>query len=228
MVATVMKKVRTVLAAALLFAAILCTAVFILPVFGATSGTASEESRVTLRPVSAAAENVAMEMTEETDIADADNAADSTAAVINDYDRMLSMLNLNYCYNSAFESEASLAGCAAVSLLDFATDAEGYGICVNASLVASFAESFYGVKLDAEAICSEDAPEGYILTDASECGVFYHKAVSFTETEYGYEAVTCLTTYYGGSDITDCLVKSRFVRNSESEFGFNLVSCETL
>lgn len=206
-----MKRVRFIITAITLAAALSCTALFILPVFGRSAdGVPAEDTSGSVAETPGTA-------------GDTDgNTAEQDSL------RMLHMLNMNYCYNSAFESEKSLIGCAAVSLKDFASYDGEYGMCVNARLVESFAESFYGVKIDAEAVCGYDAPDGCVRIEAEGCETFCHTPVSFTPTDYGYEAVTCLKMYTGGSDMTDCLVKSRFVRNEASEFGFNLIFCETL
>ena len=142
--------------------------------------------------------------------------------------KLLGMLNLNHCFNSALNDEYKLAKCAAVSLIDYAQDKVGYGLCVSAYLIECFVESFYGVKIPAEQMLDEDAPSGYISLMGTEAETICHKTVTLTETEEGYEMLTCLYSYSGGEEYETCLVKSRFVKNPESEFGFNLVYCETL
>ncbi len=142
--------------------------------------------------------------------------------------RLLGMLNFNHCFNSSLNDEHKLAKCAAVSLIDYAQDKVGYGLCVSAYLIEGFVESFYGVKIPAEQMLDESAPKGYISLMGTEAETLYHKTVTLTETEEGYEMLTCLYSYSGGEEYETCLVKSRFVKNPESEFGFNLVYCETL
>lgn len=148
--------------------------------------------------------------------------------VQDDIERMMSMLSINYCYNDAFSKDESLVMCAAAALKDFAVDAEGYGICVNAALVSGFVKDFYGVSVDETVLCDTNAPTGYIMTEPYGVGSFYHTLVSATPTADGYEVVTCLKTYCGGSDMTDCLVRSNFVRNEDSQFGFVLALAEVL
>ena len=142
--------------------------------------------------------------------------------------RLLGMLNLNRCFNSALNDEQKLAKCAAVSLIDYAQDKVGYGLCVSAYLVEGFVESFYGVEIPAEQMLDEAAPNGYVSLMGTEAETLYHKTVTLTETEEGFEMLTCLYSYSGGEEYETCLVKSSFVKNPESEFGFNLVYCETL
>lgn len=142
--------------------------------------------------------------------------------------RFLGMLNLNHCFNSALSDEQKLAKCAAVSLMDYAQDKIGYGLCVSTYLIEGFVESFYGVKIPAEQMLDEAAPKGYISLMGTEAETLCHKTVTLTETEDGYEMLTCLYSYSGGEEYETCLVKSKFVKNPKSEFGFNLVYCETL
>lgn len=142
--------------------------------------------------------------------------------------RLISMLNMNYCYGKSFDSPEKMASAAAVSLIDFASDIPGYGICVNKSLISGFTESFYGVKLDCSEINTENAPEGTLATPCTEVGTQYHKTVSITETDDGYEVITQVTFYYGGDDIEVRFARSVFAENRESQFGFNIISCELI
>lgn len=148
--------------------------------------------------------------------------------VQDDINRLMSMLSINCCYNDAFSRDEALVMCAAIALKDFAVDVDGYGICVNAALVSGFAKDFYGVSFDDAVLYDADAPKGYIMIEPYGVGSFYHTLVSVTATADGYEVVTCLKTYYGGSDMTDCLVRSNFIRNESSEFGFVLALAEVL
>lgn len=142
--------------------------------------------------------------------------------------KFLGILNINYCYDFAFDEVDSMVNCAALSLYDYAYDSPGYGICVNSSLLSGFVKSLYGVEINATDFESTNAPEGYVsLIETDSCTLF-HTLVSVTETDYGYEVLTCMATYYGGSDVETCLVKSKFVKNTSSEFGFNLLYAETL
>ena len=142
--------------------------------------------------------------------------------------RFLGMLNLNYCYNNSLNNVDSLAKCAAWSLADFSQDEIGYGRCVSAYLVEGFVESFYGVDIDAEDLVDDQAPKGYISLPKMEKETGCHSIVSFEKTADGYELLTCFYGYAGGEEYDTCLVKSKFVENANSEFGFNLVFCEVL
>ena len=142
--------------------------------------------------------------------------------------KLVSMLNINYCYNSSFEDNNALAGCAAVVLHNYSIDFDGYGLCVNTLLAEGFVISFYGINADFSALDSIDAPVGYYA--APNMGLFTqeHTLISMQKTVEGYEVLTCLEMYFGGDDFETCLVKAHFVENAASEFGFNLIFAETL
>lgn len=139
--------------------------------------------------------------------------------------RLLSMLNINYCYSDAFLSDERMAVMSAITLNDYSTDIPGYGICVNKVLIDGFAKSFYGVELDLDSVKTDYAPEGFVALPCYEVGSQSHEIVSVTATENGYEVISTVTFYYSSYDIDVYSATSLFVKDSESEFGFNLKSC---
>lgn len=139
--------------------------------------------------------------------------------------RLLSMLNVNYCYADAFLSDERMAVMSAITLNDYSTDIPGYGICVNKALIGGFAKSFYGVELDLDSIKTDCAPEGFVALPCYEVGSQSHEIVSITETENGYEVISTVTFYYSSYDVDVYSAVSLFIEDSESEFGFNLKSC---
>ncbi len=140
----------------------------------------------------------------------------------------ISMLNINNCYNESLESLKAVAGCAAMTLTDYATDVDGYGICVSSCLVSGFIEHFYGVKTDFEELLSEDAPYGYVKTPESGFATTNHKLISINEHGGNYTVITCMEQYFGGDDLETNLVKSVFRVAPQSDFKFNLIYCEIL
>ena len=142
--------------------------------------------------------------------------------------RFISMLNINNAFNSTLTHGDSLAKCAAATLIDYAQDEVGYGLCVSECLVEVFVESFYGVSLEAENLYDDEAPEGFISLPQMGVDINVHSIISVDNTDSGYEVLTLMKSYDGGEEYATCLVSSLFVENCESEFGFNLVYCETL
>ncbi len=139
--------------------------------------------------------------------------------------RFVNMLNINYCYGDSFNDMQKMVDASAVTLRDYSADVLGFGLCVNDILVEGFAQSFYGVSVELDGRARNVSPKGYVLVPEVEVATQYHELVSFTETDGVFEVVTSLTFYYGGDDVETCVSVSRFVRNTESEFGFNLLSC---
>ncbi len=142
--------------------------------------------------------------------------------------RFASMLNLNQCFNTCFENEQDVAVASALALFDYSADITGYGFCVNTCLVEGFAKSFYGIELTEECLNSTVAPNGYFAIPVVENGTPLHTVVSVTKNGNVYEVFSLVTTYYGGDDNDTSFAKSTFVADVESEFGFNLTSCEIL
>lgn len=139
--------------------------------------------------------------------------------------RFVKMLNINYCYGESFGDMQKVVDASAITLRDYSADVLGYGLCVNDILVEGFAESFYGVNVEFDSRARRLSPEGYIAIPEVELATQYHELVSFTENEGVFEVITNVTFYYGGDDVETSVAVSHFVRNCDSEFGFNLLSC---
>lgn len=140
-------------------------------------------------------------------------------------ERLVAMLNMNYCYGSCFEDKNEMSVRAAIMLMDYSVEVEGYGFGVNASLVAGFMSSFYGVEVDPAEIAGF---RGYVMIPEYECGSIIHTPVSVSEKDGVITVVTCAEIYDGGESVETFLAKSRFVRNPISEFGFSLKFSELL
>lgn len=140
------------------------------------------------------------------------------------------MLDANFCYNEAVADQTALAKGAAAVLCGYASDIAGYGLCVSYDMASCLVKDMYGVTLTEWAPGLYDAPEGYIAVPADGMGMQFHRPVSlnFDEESGNYETVTCMTTYYGGDDEETCLVRSVFKPDASSQFGFVIVSSETL
>lgn len=136
------------------------------------------------------------------------------------------LLNINYCYGDSFNDMQKLVDASAITLSDYSADILGYGLCVNDILVEGFAESFYGVSVELNSRARKMSPEGYFAVPEAEVATQYHELVSFAENDGMFEVITNVTFYYGGDDIETLTAVSSFVRNSDSEFGFNLLSCD--
>ncbi len=141
--------------------------------------------------------------------------------------QFLNMLNLNFCYGDTFKSPEQIAVSSAISLRDYAVDIPGYGINVCKILTEGFIKSFYGKDLDLTNVKTEYAPEGFIALPCYEVGTQNHNIISVTETNDGeFEVVSSVTFVYGGYDTEIYTAVSHFVKNTDSEYGFNLLDCD--
>ena len=142
-------------------------------------------------------------------------------------EQFLNMLNLNFCYGDTFKSPEQIAVSSAISLRDYAVDIPGYGIDVCKILTEGFIKSFYGKDVDLTNVKTEFAPEGFIALPCYEVGTQNHSIISITETSGGeFEVVSSVTFIYGGYDTETYTAVSHFVKNTDSEYGFNLLDCD--
>lgn len=139
--------------------------------------------------------------------------------------RLASMLNLNFCYGDAFYNPERIATAITISLNDYADDLPAYGIYVNKALISGFALDFYGKEINFDQIEVEEAPEGYYPAPCFEYGTQFHKIKTITEIENGYEVISTVSFYYGGSDLEQYTAISTFENAPNSPFSFNLTSC---
>lgn len=141
-------------------------------------------------------------------------------------EQFLNMLNLNFCYGDNFKTIDRIAVSSAISLRDYAVDIPGYGINVSKILAEGFIKSFYGKVVDLTNVKTDFAPEGFIALPCYEVGTQDHRIISVTETVDGqFEVVSSVTFIYGGYDAETYTAVSHFVKNTDSEYGFNLLDC---
>lgn len=153
----------------------------------------------------------------------AENAAETDLKAMEE--RLVAMLNMNYCYGQGFDDANEISIRAAVALRDYAVETEDGGFGVNKSLVAGFMKSFYGVTVDP---CDIGNGQGYVMIPAVGCGEVLHTLVTITESEGEITVVTCAEIYSGGETADTFLAKSVFRRDGGSEFGYNLLFSELL
>ncbi len=141
-------------------------------------------------------------------------------------EQFLNMLNINFCYGDTFKSPEQIAVSSAISLRDYAVDIPGYGINVCKILTEGFIKSFYGKDVDLTDVETEYAPEGFVALPCYEVGTQDHSIISVTATADGqFEVVSSVTFIYGGYDAETYIAVSHFTKNTDSEYGFNLLDC---
>lgn len=222
-----MKKTRFLCVLSVVSTVCLCAAL-IFPT--AILGVAESESYVT-SPIAADGYRTGTEITGgEADAADTDAYREEPFSDRELSELFTAMLNANFCYNEALSDERALAGATAAVLRDYATDFAGYGLCVSYDMVSCLAKDLYGVTLPEQSSGLWDAPDGYVPVPTDGMGTQFHRQVSMSsDTGSGnYVTVTCMTTYYGGDDEETCLVRTVFKPDRSSQFGFVIISSETL
>lgn len=219
-----MRKKISLLVSAVLSACVLCVCLIASPKSAnyknTDNGITVYNAPVATAPVNEASRAEVLEACEQKE-----ELSDKKVLSENDFGaRFIKMLNINYCYGDSFDDMQKMVDASAITLRDYSADVLGYGLCVNDILVEGFAESFYGVSVETKT--AKMLPKGYVAVPEIEVATQYHELVSFAETNGVFEVITNLTFYYGGDDIETSVAVSRFVRNLDSEFGFNLLSCD--
>lgn len=144
--------------------------------------------------------------------------------------RLQHMLDMNYCYNNDFKIDAKIIEDTQLTLLSYSTENDQYGRIINQSTVLNFIKDFYGVQVDAKVGINENlpAPDGFFAIPARGYTVYKHSIVSITTDGDYYTVVSAVKVNPHDGEMYDALVNSKFVKNTTSSFGFNLVSSEIL
>ena len=218
---------------AVLCAVLICYVTFAITTF-ALSGSALEQDSTAIKQES-------ITNTENLPGNESAANADETKLELTTEEYLTAMANMNYCFGYNFDNTETMAQCAALSLIDYAVDIEGVGLCVNVNLVAAFIKSFYGIDVDVELLAYEEAPKGYVLLPQYESATMVHSPISVTEKGDKVVLITLVELYFGGDDIETHLAKTEFVKTDASEFtvrvklktlspdvGMSIFSCQAI
>lgn len=149
-------------------------------------------------------------------------AAEQQAAPGADFE---ALLNLNYCYGTSFSDEAIAMG-TLFSLLELAGEEDGFRY-LETEQADYFTQAFYGRTVDFAA-CGLEVSGGRVWIPAMGYDLYTHTLIS---TEENGEQVKVLSKVVcdGHDGVTfDALCTSMFVKNTESPFGYHLLSSEIL
>lgn len=143
--------------------------------------------------------------------------------------RFLNMLNHNYVYGDDFGSLETIVNNSVVALLNF-RDSENPDY-IPESVVNGYLYDMFGLESPDFSDINLDfhKKEGYVYILPRGYTVYEHKAVSLTRCEDGtylFESVVNIKTHDGIEENAIC--KTRFVKNTSSGFGFNIVTSEIL
>lgn len=135
--------------------------------------------------------------------------------------RFLNMLNHNFAYNEALDTEEGVVNSAVISLLSYSED--GY---IAENVVSDFIFDMYGVEIaDYSAINPEfDYKKGYVFVLPMGYSTYKHSVISAKVNEDGsYTVITQveISSHDSGAGFEEC--ETLFVPNAKSQFGFNII-----
>ncbi len=140
--------------------------------------------------------------------------------------RFLNMLNHSSVYGADFEDAAIMAEKSIYSLLSLRQ-----GDYISCSAVSSFVNDMYGVEIIDISDSSNEGHQkgGYIYI--SPCGFtsYKHTDADICRNEDGsYTVTTSVTVQPHDGDAYSTVCTSLFVKNTNSSFGFNIISSDII
>lgn len=165
---------------------------------------------------SAAAENVTVNKQENLPVSEK-NVGGAVIA------RFENMLNHNYLYNDDFEDDKTIIENSILALLQYADEGE-----INKELVLNFIANMYGRQVDDDSCVYDFATpsKGNFLVVPKGYYTVSHKITSAEENDGGYVVFSQMTVDSHDTEEYTVTVKSVFVQNAGSCYGYNLVSSE--
>ena len=153
------------------------------------------------------------------------SGADETAVL---KARFLNMLNHNFAYNEAFDSVEELANCSVLALFDLRDG--GDESFIAESYVKTYLYNMYGVEAGDLSGINEGFPhkDGYVYIIPRGFSIYRHRIDSVTLNEDGsYTVITSveINSHDGGETVK---AKTLFVKNSDSAFGYNIISSDII
>ena len=141
--------------------------------------------------------------------------------------RFLNMLNHNFVYNEDFNDINSIVNNSVIAILDNRDKAdEDY---ISAELVKSFVRSMYGVEIADISQINEDFPkkDGFVYIIGRGYSKYEHEILNVSVNEDGTFTVKTSVKVSSHDSGKETLTASTiFVKNENSEFGYNIVSSE--
>ena len=142
--------------------------------------------------------------------------------------RFLNMLNHNFAYNEAFNSVEELANCSVLALFDLRDS--GDEAFIAETYVETYLYNMNGVETDGLSDINEGFPhkDGYVYIIPRGFSIYRHSIDSVTLNEDGsYTVITSveINSHDGGETVK---AKTLFIKNSDSDFGYNIVSSDII
>lgn len=138
--------------------------------------------------------------------------------------RFLNMLNHNFAFNDDFLVDEDLVNESVLTLLNLAE-----GEYIKATYISDYIFNMYGKIIDDFSGFNTAFPqkEGYVYIVPRGYDLFKHTISSVTENEDGsYTVVTDVEISFVDGSVETQTATSLFIRNEESQFGFNILYCD--
>ena len=137
--------------------------------------------------------------------------------------RFENMLNNNFVYNEAFESDKAIIENSILSLVNHIDDGQ-----IDKFLTLNFIANMYGRQVDPNAAVYEFLPadEGKFAVIPKGYSVYRHSNLVVKEIDGGYLVTSEMTVDSHDGVGEKVMVESIFVPNEGSTFGYNLIKSE--
>lgn len=142
--------------------------------------------------------------------------------------RFLNMLNHSFAYGEELASAEDLVNCAVTALCVMNGGANGSFI--EEIRVEDYLYNMYGVEVENLSSVNADFPkkDGYVYIIPRGYTVYKHEVASVRLNEDGSYTVTTNVTIDSHDSREEGKAVTLFVRNNNSQFGFNIISSEII
>lgn len=141
--------------------------------------------------------------------------------------RFLNMLNHSFAYGEELASVDDLVNCAVTALC---VTGGADGSFIEESRVEDYLYNMYGVEVEDLSSVNADFPkkDGYVYIIPRGYTVYKHTIASVRLNEDGSYTVTTNVTLDSHDGNQEGKAVTLFVKNSDSQFGFNIISSEII
>ncbi len=141
--------------------------------------------------------------------------------------RFLNMLNHSFAYGEELASADDLVNCAVTALC---VTGGADGSFIEESRVEDYLYNMYGVEVEDLSSVNADFPkkDGYVYIIPRGYTVYKHTIASVRLNEDGSYTVTTNVTLDSHDGNQEGKAVTLFVKNSDSQFGFNIISSEII
>ena len=143
--------------------------------------------------------------------------------------RFLNMLNHNFVYGEDIGSVEAIVNNAMPAVLDMRDSADDSFIAED--IISDFVFNMYGVEIEdfSQINCDFPKRQGYVYILPRGYAVYTHEMVAVYVNEDGsYTVKTKVTVDSHDGEAESFSCSTLFVANSQSQFGFNIISSEIL